>query len=116
MFILLAWKNLKIAVPMHEVIQIWLKPKQKTDSLWSSRVIVYKILVSCYFMLNYAAIALLGNLCYRRWQGFIQTTFGGGEISPPEIQVSPPPRLKYMILNLLIKYTLYTTIMRSVNI
>ena len=67
MFILLTLKNLKIAVPMHKTIQIWLKPKQKTDSLWSSRVIVFKILVSCHFMRDYAPTALLGNLRFKRW-------------------------------------------------
>ena len=67
MFILLAWRNLKIAAPMHEIIQIWLKHKQKTEILRRSRVIGFKFLVLSHIMLDYASTALFGYLCYRKW-------------------------------------------------
>ena len=46
---------------MHEIIQIWLKHKQKTEILRRSREIGFKFLVLRDFMLDYAPIALFGN-------------------------------------------------------
>ena len=67
MVIFLACRNLKNAVSMHEMRELFFKLKQKTANLWSCRVIVFKILVFCHFMLDYAPIALFENLCFRSW-------------------------------------------------
>ena len=67
MFKLLAWRNLKIVVWMHERIQLSFKPEQNRGMFRSYSEIGFEFLVFCQFMLDYAPIAPFEKWCCRRW-------------------------------------------------
>ena len=66
MLILLDWRNLKNCCFKARIDTIFVQAQIKTGILRRSRDIGFKFFVVCQFRLDYAPIALFGNLCYRR--------------------------------------------------